>query len=456
MPVEGQPGPPEPPAASLPWLRALFRRVAQRPRIRASATVVGGNAIGAGAAFAAAIVAARVLAVDEFAAFGVGLAVNSLAVQLGDFGLGTVVVAETADAAHPEAARRKLRELLLHRLRTGVLVALGALAVVWVLPPLDPYRTAASIGAGGEVFGSLAFFLIWALQGERRFALAGAMQTAQGGLRFALVGACAIAGLGAAPMMAGYAVVAPLVTALLAMALLFAEHAGADGEVPLEPEGIDLDRRRVMAVTGVFSAMVINGDVLLLAMLSGTHDVAAYTAAWRFSSGLLLANTAMASALLPFILSTPDAWSEAKLLVRRGLAIAAGWLVATPLLALIGPLLLGPIGDAAKTPLLILLVAFAIDGFYFAVYQIYLRVRRERMLLVIAVLELGVMAGVTVLLRDQGAAAPAYGQLAARVAVCLVVAAPILLAVAHRCDWFQHPRPGGDDSLLATCKTSRD
>ena len=78
-------------------------------------------------------------------------------------------------------------------------------------------------------------------------------------------------------------------------------------------------RRRVMALAGVFAAMVINVDVLLLTMLAGAHEVAVYTAAWRFSSGLLLINTAIASALLPFIVTAPDAWAEAKHLVRRGL-----------------------------------------------------------------------------------------------------------------------------------------
>jgi O-antigen/teichoic acid export membrane protein len=422
-------------------LEKLSRRVA-RPRMRASLIVVGGNVIGAGAAFAAAIVAARVLAVDEFAAFGVGLAVNSLAVQFADFGLGSVAIAETADSLDPHVARAKLRSLVLHRVRTGLAVALLVIAVVLLLPPLAPYRTEAAIGAGGEIFGSLAFFFVWSLQGERRFVTAGVLQSVQGAMRLVLVGTCAVAGLGAAPMMVSYAVLAPFVTALAAGMLLFLvrpQSRGGDAAAVAPSSEIDTGRRRVMALTGVFSAMVINGDVLLLAMLAGQHDVAAYTAAWRFSSGVLLANTAIASAFLPFIITAPDAWAEAKHLVRRGFAMAGGWLVLTPAMAIVGPILLGSIGDDARDPLIILLLAFAIDAFYFAVYQIYLRVRHERLLLVIAILELTVMAGVTVLLRGEGALAPAYGQLAARVVVCLLVAAPIILAVAKRCGWFENP-----------------
>lgn len=427
-------------------LHELRQRLAARPRARASLIVLGGNVAGAAAAFAAAIVAARVLAIDEFAAFGVGLAVHSLAVQFGDFGLGTVAIAETADLAGTAAARQKLRGLLMHRLRTALAVALAAIAIVFVLPPLEPYRAAAAVGAGGEIFGVLAYFLIWSLQGARRFAAAGSLQGMQGGLRLAFVGACAIAGAGAVPMMVGYAVLAPLATALAGGVLLFARRAepDVDADAPGEVAGIDVDRRRTMALTAAFSAMVINGDVLLLAMLAGEHDVAAYTAAWRFSSGVLLANTAIASALLPFIVTAADAWAEAKVLVRRGLALAAGWLVLLPAMAVVGPFLLGELGDDARTPLILLLVAFALDGFYFAVYQIFLRVRRERFLLAIAVVELATMVAVTILLRDEGASAPALGQLAARIVVCAMVVAPIALVVGGRCGWFaQNGSPEG-------------
>lgn len=419
--------------------------------MKASLIVVGGNVIGAAAAFAAAIVAARVLSIDEFAAFGVGLAVNSLAVQFGDFGLGIVAIAEAADSSDPAVARAKLRSLVLHRVRTGLAVAALVIVVVLVLPPLAPYRTEAVIGAGGEIFGSLAFFFIWCLQGEHRFLAAGSMQSLQGGLRLALVGACAVAGLGAAPMMVSYAVLAPFATALLGGLLLLRRRARplpAAAASPTASNEINRERRRVMAITGIFSAMVINGDVLLLAMLSGQHEVAVYTAAWRFSSGVLLANTAIASAFLPFIITAPDAWAEAKHLVRRGLAVAGGWLLLTPVMVVVGPILLGSIGEEARDPLLILLLAFAIDAFYFVIFQIYLRVGRARLLLAISVLELAVMAGVTLLLRDEGALAPAYGQLAARVVVCLVASVPIILAAARRCRWFE-PSADPDGAAVA-------
>jgi O-antigen/teichoic acid export membrane protein len=409
--------------------------------MHAGLTVVGGNLIGAGAAFAAAIVAARALSLDQFAAFGVGLAVNSLAVQFADFGLGTIAIAETADSADASIARAKLRGLALHRARTALLVGLLVTAVVMLLPSLAPYRATATVGAAGEIFGSFAFFFIWSLQGERSFAAAGTLQSVQGILRLALVGACAVVGFGSVAMMVGYAVLAPAVTALAGFLLLFRRPPplrASYREDPARPSGdLDLSRRRVLAFTAIFAAMLINGDVLLLTMLAGQADVAAYTAAWRFSSGVLLINTAVASAMLSFIVTAPDAWAEAKHLVRRGLAVAAAWLVLTPLMIVVGPILLGSVGDDARAPLTILLIAFAIDGFYFVIYQIYLRIRHERFLLGTMLAELATMVGVTILLQGDGALAPAYGQLAARIVACAVIVTPLLLARAGRLDWFR-------------------
>lgn len=116
-------------------------------------------------------------------------------------------------------------------------------------------------------------------------------------------------------------------------------------------------------------------------------------------------------------------------------------------MAVIGPLLLGDVGEDARGPLILLLIAFAIDGFYFVLYQIYLRVRRERILLAAAALEFFVMVSVTLALRSHGALAPAYGQLAARVVVCAFTVAPLLLARRGRLAWFRSEPPVSIDEL---------
>jgi O-antigen/teichoic acid export membrane protein len=404
--------------------------------------------VGAGAAFAAAIIAARVLPIDQFAAFGVGLAVNSLAVQFADFGLGTIAVAERVDSANQQVAREKARALTLHRIRTSAAVGVVLTLVVFLLPPLAPYRAAAAIGAAGEIFGSLALFFVWCLQGEHNFGVAASLQAIQGVARLVLVGACAAAGLGAAPMMVGYAVLAPGITAVIAAIVFFTRPIllGSD-EVGPDAAEVDVGRRRVMAFAAVFAAMAMNFDLLLLTALANAHQVAIYAAAWRFASGVLLLNSAISSALLPFIVAATDAWVETKKLVRIGLLLTLGWLLLTPLMAIVGPLLLGSIGAEAQTALVLLVIAFALDGFYFVLYQIYLRVRRERMLLGAMALELSTMVTVTVLLRGHGALAPAIGQLVARALVCICVATPVVGAAFGRCSWFA--KGGGANRPLA-------
>lgn len=418
-------------------LESLRKRVMERPKVRAGLIVVLGNMIGAGAAFGAAIIAARALSIDQFAAFGVGLAVNSLAVQFADLGLGTIAVAERVDSANQRVAREKARALTLHRLRTAAAVGVLLTVVVFLLPSLAPYRAAAVVGAAGEICGSLAFFFIWCLQGEHKFGTAGSLQAAQGTLRLVFVGGCAAAGLGAVPMMAGYALLAPAIAGVAGAVIFFSRPISFSPE-QTTPETVEVDagRRRVMGVAAVLAAMALNVDLLLLTALADAHQVAIYAAAWRFASGILLLNSAVASALLPFIVAAADAWVEAKKLVRLGLLVTVGWLLLTPLMAIVGPLLLGSIGDEAQTALVLLAIAFALDGFYFVLFQIYLRVRRERMLLGAMALELSTMVVVTVALRDHGALAPAIGQLVARALVGVCVAVPVIGAALGRCTWF--------------------
>lgn len=314
--------------------------------------------------------------------------------------------------------------------------------VTLVLPSLAPYRDASLVGAGGAVLGGLALFFVWSLQGERRFLAAAGLQGVQGLLRLAAVGACAVAGLTAAPMMLGYAVLAPGAIALAGAFLLLGRPVpvAAEAEEEREAEGdVNVRRRRTFAAAGVFAALLLNGDVLLLTVLGDAQEVAAYAAAWRFGAGMLLINTAIASALLPFILTADDAWTETKHLVRLGLLVVLGWLVLVPFVVVLGPLILGSVGDEAKAPLTLLAIAFAIDGFYFVLYQIYVRVGRESLILGLGVVEFATMALVTVLLRDHGALAPAWGQLVARVVVVCFGVAPVVLAALGRCDWFEEP-----------------
>src|SRR5215210_3251119 len=177
-------------------LKSVLRRNAGgQGRAGSAAATVGGSLAGALGAFAAAIVAARALPLDEFAAFGVGLAVHSFCVQLADFGLGTVAVTELATGRELRGGSvdyGKLRPLALRRLGSAAAVGAVMTLVGLVIPALEPYRLAIAIGAGGAVFWSMDQFFVSALQGVRRFNVAASVLTIVGALRFVLVLGCAV------------------------------------------------------------------------------------------------------------------------------------------------------------------------------------------------------------------------------------------------------------------------
>jgi O-antigen/teichoic acid export membrane protein len=191
-----------------------------------------------------------------------------------------------------------------------------------------------------------------------------------------------------------------------------------------------------VAIAAVAAALLLNVDVPLLVLLTDQEEVAIYAAAWRVAAGLMLLNTAIAQALLPYIVLGEDPWAMARRLSRAGLLMSAGWLVLVAPLTVAGVWVLGQAGDDVAAPLALLLAAFALQAFISAVYQVYLRIGRARVVAAALVVELAVMVVVTVALRAEGALAPAIGQLAAATVGATIVGAPIALAGLGRLRWF--------------------
>jgi O-antigen/teichoic acid export membrane protein len=186
--------------------------------------------------------------------------------------------------------------------------------------------------------------------------------------------------------------------------------------------------QRATAIAAVIGACVLNLDVLLLAIVSSEEEVAIYVAAWRIAAGVLLFDTAVANAVLPFIFTTRDLWADTLKLARLGVLLAAGLLLLVPVATVVGVALLGEAGDGAAAPLALLLVAFALDAFNFSTYQVYLRTRNFGRVISANALQLTLMIALTVALRDHGALAPAIGQLAARLVTLGIFGLPIIRA----------------------------
>src|SRR5204862_2713851 len=105
-----------------------------------------------------------------------------------------------------------------------------------------------------------------------------------------------------------------------------------------------------------------------------------------------------------------------------------------------GLAVLGPAGSDATWPMVVLLLAFAFDGFCDLTVQIYYRVNRARVAAITRVSEFTTMAAVTIALQSRGALAPSLGQLGARLVGVAIIGGPILLARLGRLDWFEAGR----------------
>lgn len=422
---------PPKPIAAPPRLRPLLDQFRSRARWRSSAVTVSGVLGGALLAFAATIVAARELAGSELAVFGIGLAINSLAVQLSDFGLNTLTVAETApdwEGGRHRESFAKLRRIAIRRLVVGGGVAVLLTLATHAIPELEPYGSAAAIGAAGAVLGSPSVFAIAGLQSAHRFRAAGTVLTLVGALRLAGVVAAAAAGYAALEMLVAYAVLAPMLAGLAGVYLLVRGHGGRALAASEEEGRMDPGMQRATATAAVIGACVLNLDVLLLAIVSSEEEVAIYVAAWRISAGVLLFDTAVANAVLPFIFTTRNLWADTLKLARLGLLLSTGLLLLVPVATVVGIALLGEAGEGAAAPLALLLVAFALDAFNFSTYQVYLRIRDFGRVIWANAVQLAIMVTLTIVLSEHGALAPAIGQLAARLVTLGIYGLPIARA----------------------------
>ncbi|MDX6555669.1 MAG: hypothetical protein QOD86_1864, partial [Miltoncostaeaceae bacterium] len=420
------------------------RELPARARVRSSVVAVAGAGVGAAGAFLAAIVAVRALDATEFAVFGVGLAIHSLAVQFADAGLGVVAVTETAEDWAAGERRRffaKLAILLRRRLLIAVGVAAVLAAAAFIPGSFAPYRDVAVIAAGGAVFGTLPPFLAATLQGMHRFRAAAFVLGLVGVLRLLLACGLAIAGAGPAAHIAAYAVAATIAGSLLGLWLL--RGARAQGaEAPEEEPILDRSLRRAMTASVTASAVLFNVGPLLLVLYSTSREVAVYSAAWRVAAGVLLLSTALATALLPSIMLARDPWREMRRLVRAGAGLSAALLVAALPLTVAGSLVVGEELRGEQEVLAVLLVAFALEAFALVTFGGYLRVRRPWVASTAALVQLAVFLVVSAGLSGEGALGLAVAQLGGVLAACAWLGAPLIAEARGSLRWF-HDSPAG-------------
>ena len=400
---------------------------------------IGGTLVGALGAFTAALVAARVLGRNEFGVFGVGLAVHSLVVQLSDVGFGTVTIAETAPvgalSARGKLSSATVRGLARSRLMSATSIGGLATVVAVALPPIRPYAAVVAIASVGSVFASMTMFVVALVQATNRFRDAAALLVILGVARLVGVLSVGLVMPDELWMFAAYAVAAPVLAGALGLVLL-RRLTPSHGELPERAMKMKRSLRRAMFAAGMASAFLLNGDVILLMLLSEPSEVSVYVAAWRVAAGVLVLTNAISYVALVHAMRSEDASQEMRRIVRVGLSTMAVMLLLAPVITLVGVALLGAGWSDVATPLAVLVVAFALDAFVAVAFQAYVRVGKAGVVAATATLELVTMTAVTITLLRYGAVAPALGQLAARIVGCVVVAVPFILARRRRIDWF--------------------
>ena len=402
---------------------------------------IGGTLAGALGAFAAALLAARLLGHADFAAFGIGLAFHSLVVQLADIGFGSVTIAETASGSAADGgalASAPARALARSRVRSATVIGVVTTIVAVALPPIRPYAAVVAIASLGSVCASMTAFVVALLQAINRFTDAAAVLATLGFARLAGVLAVGLVTADELSMLLAYAVAAPVLAGAFGFMRVrrrISVHASAH-EAPTRRS-----LRRAMLIAAPASAFLLNGDVILLILFSEESEVAVYAAAWRVAAGVLLLTNAIAFVALVHAMRSDDTAREVRRIVRVGLSTMTAILALSPLITYVGIALLGAGWSDAAAPLAVLVIAFGLDAFVGVAFQAYVRVDKSGLVAATAIIELVTMTVVTIILLPHGAMAPAFGQLAARIVGCIMVATPLMLARRNRLDWFQGLEP---------------
>jgi O-antigen/teichoic acid export membrane protein len=314
-------------------------------------------------AFVAVVVVARLLPVDEFAAYLVAVAASTILVPLMDAGLWPVV-ARTAsrDATAPRfrftAEADRLRAPIW--LVAIVISLLGSIGQVWPNSELGLLVVLAAIGQAeldtlsGELFG------------RGRFLSASALRIPPGFI--GLAGAAALPWLGLSAVAAMAVFAASRVVPAVVMRLFVPLRIGA--------RSIRLGPGLIFAATNLLTLLYINSDLLLLSAFGiAAAGVAVYGAAYRVVAGLQSVPGGIAMAIYP---RAATAASGEAVAWRTAQAVALSLYISAALLAVIFldlGLAFSIFGDSYAAsvsqvrPLLLTILPFAVSLTYLSALQ---------------------------------------------------------------------------------------
>lgn len=311
--------------------------------------LAAGEAVNKAARFAAAVVLARALPLDEFGLLNVGIALGGLAVVALRLGLPDLGAREVA--ARPAAAAELAGRVVAPQV-AGMTALIALAGIVTAL--VEPGAALFAVMAGVSMLG-LSASADWLLRGQGRMG-AVASATALGGI-VVLVAALVVAALSdaATAALAGFAVGELVVAAATWRASGIARRT----RPTLRGASALIRRAWPLAASGlVLYAFTANVDTLLLAALRSAEEAGLYSGPYRLFLALTAVGVFAGQALLPAATRASDA-GRARLGAALPLLLAYGLLCLGVAEIAGGPLLEALFGSAfgSAEPVLVILVA---------------------------------------------------------------------------------------------------
>lgn len=288
----------------------------------------------------ASLVLARVLGPDAFAPVATLFVVNSLAIQVSDFGLGFAIYRTDPNERFERAALTRLR-------RTNSIVFVAAVAVALLVGG----TVGLLVGAGGAM---------WLLSGESYVRKAAALKSgATRSVVTAEVAASTVFALCVAAVLLidspTWAIAGALIAKLAVEVLLVRGWSTVFADVGLP------GRAGAEWLGQIMTFLVANVDYVLIGWLLGPAALSIYVIAFRLASVIpaFMATPVTQRAFLELAAATPDERAPVARSLLRQIAVlgaigSVGLLVAAPLL----PLVLG--GDWDDVMPIMIVLAFAV------------------------------------------------------------------------------------------------
>jgi lipopolysaccharide exporter len=291
----------------------------RRGMLTALSRTGGGDLASKAAVLATTVVVARLLDPATFAVYAGLLAVTILAGSFWDAGISTVVI--TAIAGHGPT-RAILRRVLVARLIT-LPIWLVVLALGFLL-----FGTRTQIGPGTVLAVSIASVaaatsipLQAILRAHLQFGRPAVAAAAGRWLTAAMTVGLLIAGPAKDLLPVVFLAQAAGEVTTLVIAAVFVSRTGeGDTRGPWDPREVSLRRSFPYAANSVLAVAYNRLDIVLVATLTTTAQLAAYSPASRLQDALYLIPTALASIALPYLsrtLAGPGGVEASRALVRQ-------------------------------------------------------------------------------------------------------------------------------------------